>query len=547
MGWERRSVGVSLGISALLVGGFAWNKYFSSGRGESFDSLRGQVVMAQGAFTDAQGRGGRSIPLPALSEGRDQEQATILSPVEKPEGFREEDNSRDSVSDKAEERSSDSFFTEGDYLGALSKQTPIYERPARGSRLLGYARTGSLLRRTALPVSKEGCPGGWFAIAPQGFVCIDRAATLNLNHPLLQLASEQPDRTLALPYLYGRSRSPSPIFYTRIPTQDQQLLMEKDWEEHSRQPAAKLWTDVTTSNAPPLLSAGQRIPRPYGYPQLKRPFTTGRALRNSTFSLIDLFHENGRSWGLTADLVLVALDRLVPVSPSSFRGLRLDGQIKLPVAFELSQSARSYRFSDQGEPLSRGAVPHRAAQPLSGRQRVHAGSTWVETQGGSWWKKSDSLRIVRTPKTWPAWASDGQTWVEVSLSQQVLIAYEGSRPVFVTLVSTGQKGYGGSDRSSSTIKGVFKIHTKHITANMSGDGGDDEFDLRDVPWVQYFHEGFALHSAFWHDSFGTARSHGCVNLSPEDAHYLFHWTEPAVPEDWHSALSREGTLVWVHR
>jgi len=89
------------------------------------------------------------------------------------------------------------------------------------------------------------------------------------------------------------------------------------------------------------------------------------------------------------------------------------------------------------------------------------------------------------------------------------------------------------------------IHTKHVAVTMSGEEVGDEFDLGDVPYVQYFTEGYALHAAYWHDAFGTAHSHGCVNLSPLDARALFHATEPAVPQAWHGAYSQSGTLVSI--
>jgi lipoprotein-anchoring transpeptidase ErfK/SrfK len=83
---------------------------------------------------------------------------------------------------------------------------------------------------------------------------------------------------------------------------------------------------------------------------------------------------------------------------------------------------------------------------------------------------------------------------------------------------------------------------------MDGDeSSDDAFDLRDVPYVQYFHKGYALHAAYWHDRFGQVRSHGCVNLAPADAAWLFEWTEPNVPEGWHEAQNpNAGTLVYIH-
>ena len=68
-----------------------------------------------------------------------------------------------------------------------------------------------------------------------------------------------------------------------------------------------------------------------------------------------------------------------------------------------------------------------------------------------------------------------------------------------------------------------------------------------MPFVQYFHKGYALHGAYWHDDFGKVRSHGCVNLAPKDAAWLFEWTDPSVPRDWHGVLNKDrGTVVYIH-
>jgi lipoprotein-anchoring transpeptidase ErfK/SrfK len=92
------------------------------------------------------------------------------------------------------------------------------------------------------------------------------------------------------------------------------------------------------------------------------------------------------------------------------------------------------------------------------------------------------------------------------------------------------------------------IHAKHISSTMDGeDDVSDSFELRDVPHVQYFHKGYALHGTYWHDDFGRPRSHGCVNLSPVDSAWLFEWTDPVVPEGWHAVLNKErGTVVYIH-
>ena len=85
---------------------------------------------------------------------------------------------------------------------------------------------------------------------------------------------------------------------------------------------------------------------------------------------------------------------------------------------------------------------------------------------------------------------------------------------------------------------------------MSGrEGKADYYYLEDVPWIMYFNKDMALHGAYWHDRFGYQHSHGCVNLSPLDAKWLFDWTSPAYVEGEEVVYPSEaepGTWVWVH-
>ena len=155
--------------------------------------------------------------------------------------------------------------------------------------------------------------------------------------------------------------------------------------------------------------------------------------------------------------------------------------------------------------------------------------------------------IVPALKEAPSWATRGRKWIDVSILRQTLVAYEGMRPVFATMVSTGADGLGDPKETHSTVLGAFLIHTKHVTVTMSSDESGDVYDLQDVPYTQFFHEGYALHGAYWHDGFGTPRSHGCINLSPHDAAWLFAWTDPEVPKGWHGKLQlRGGTLIHTH-
>ena len=74
------------------------------------------------------------------------------------------------------------------------------------------------------------------------------------------------------------------------------------------------------------------------------------------------------------------------------------------------------------------------------------------------------------------------------------------------------------------------------------------YSLHDVPWAQFFFENFGLHGVYWHDRFGNRRSHGCVNLAPIDARWIFDWTKPRLPDGWwaiHTSAGEKGTLVRV--
>ncbi|MCS7260182.1 MAG: LysM peptidoglycan-binding domain-containing protein [Anaerolineae bacterium] len=109
-------------------------------------------------------------------------------------------------------------------------------------------------------------------------------------------------------------------------------------------------------------------------------------------------------------------------------------------------------------------------------------------------------------------------WIEVDLTHQVLRAYAGQTLVFQTLVSTGLP-------ATPTVVGSYRIYAKYVSAPMSGPG----YYLPNVPYIMYFHRGYALHGTYWHSNFGRPMSHGCVNLSVADAEWLFNWAEVGTP------------------
>jgi lipoprotein-anchoring transpeptidase ErfK/SrfK len=141
-----------------------------------------------------------------------------------------------------------------------------------------------------------------------------------------------------------------------------------------------------------------------------------------------------------------------------------------------------------------------------------------------------------------------EKWIDVHLGSQTLVAYEGLRPVYATLVSTGR---GGQKSDSATPAGVHRVWVKIVTSTMDNVEREDvgrHYSMEDVPYVQFFAKAVALHAAFWHRDFGRVRSHGCVNLAPHDAKWLFSFTAPHVPTAWHAAYptkNEKGTAIRV--
>lgn len=109
-------------------------------------------------------------------------------------------------------------------------------------------------------------------------------------------------------------------------------------------------------------------------------------------------------------------------------------------------------------------------------------------------------------------------WIEVNISTQRLIAWEGNVPVYAVIVSTGMDEH-------PTRAGSFAIQSKHRTARMQG----ADYDVPDVPFTMYYSGGYAIHGAYWHHRFGTPVSHGCVNVAVDHAEWLFNWASIGTP------------------
>ncbi len=197
--------------------------------------------------------------------------------------------------------------------------------------------------------------------------------------------------------------------------------------------------------------------------------------------------------------------------------------------------------------VSSAELSKRSAVGLTGARTTISGVTWAETVAGFWVRPQDFTPAH--PQT-PTDLGPGEKWIDVDITRQALVAYEGTTPVFATLISTGRRNLQDKEHDFPTPQGNFHIREKHVTTTMDGDvASDGPYSIEDVPWVMYFEGSYALHGAFWHDQFGHMRSHGCVNMAPDDARTLFAWSEPHLPDAWHGVMATEehpGTRLVIH-
>jgi len=145
--------------------------------------------------------------------------------------------------------------------------------------------------------------------------------------------------------------------------------------------------------------------------------------------------------------------------------------------------------------------------------------------GPDQWVEARILATV-TPNTTPPGGVTTGRWIDVDLAEQTLTVYDNYQLVFATVIASGLEPFW-------TRPGLFPIYLKKETEIMRNGDLTDFYYLDNVPWTMYFDKARALHGAYWRTRFGYPQSHGCINLSVGDSHWLFNW-------------AHEGDFVYVH-
>jgi lipoprotein-anchoring transpeptidase ErfK/SrfK len=410
---------------------------------------------------------------------------------------------------------------------AATADVPIYREPAVG------ALRGLLAKGEAFPVVErvEGpdCAAGWARLDGDGYACLDHtepSAAVPIVLPRL-VAFDPPD--------------PS------------------EWTQYS---AAKGYTRDNVAQSEALL------PFIYGKPW--------RTWKGPLYADVAAFEAGAKPVGALTHDHKYHFSAAKETSAGTVL-VRDDGQVSPVDSVFLYPVSRFHGRDLLAEPIEAGFVPgwavdydggavFAAPAPPAGTapaallelQKPLKVKATAATADGTWWEVEDALgpgipgymkdnADFPTIRRWelpvrPAEIGASERWIDVNIAQQVLTVMDGDTPIYTTLVSSGL--------TLLTPIGLFRISDKAAWADMEGrsDASYDPYFVENVPWVMHFAPRYALHGAFWHWGFGHRASHGCVNLAPQDAKWIFEHVGPSVHEGWLAAYETPadpGTAVRI--
>ncbi len=473
---------------------------------------------------------------------------------------------------------------DGPPLVALRTGVIVRDTPSAAGKPLGTLGVGARVPRSAEAVTTDGCPGGWYAVRPRGFVCAGVEALTDVDAEAVKLVGQGPNLGEPMPYRYARVLDGAAVTYGSIPSREEQLAAEPKLGSLKKRPPERVGAgsndvpqddDLRPTGVPVVMPDGEGVGAD-GYRTTESWFQFGshpsvtdataiitgdpnsqptRVLkRRSGLALLGVVTggegDAARDFGVTPNGRFIPIDRLEPDVGSTWFGFNR-AELDLPVAFALRRGVRGWSLDktskatqtddelEPGEPVN-----------LSGRFRTVNSVKFFETNDGFWVRHKD-LIVIYPRNQWPDWATAGQKWLDISLANQTMVAYQGHKPLLATLISSGEDRLGDPQSGPSTVQGVFRLRSKHITAPVDDREVQQAFSLDDVPWVLEFAEGFSITGCYWRPYFGEARSFHNVALSSVDAHWLWHFTDPELPDGWHSIQidedASDNTIVYVHK
>ncbi len=323
--------------------------------------------------------------------------------------------------------------------------------------------------------ASESCPGGWFGMQGGGFVCQGRGMLVGTKPRYIPRPPPLPKLDELDPYRHGFVRKDWTPVYKRIPA------AEEMWSPPEQELPSKEPSDAGPPTEVVPHATGESDAGVDYYKYTKKRFRNVRALLSKGFwtsVAARKFDENTRLYYYeTVNGDVVPGNNVHLVKPSTFKGYQVLGDTPLPAVIVRDRHA-SFFTKRKGKFRGIGPVDRLSVYRVLETAELR-GTSYYRIEGDRWLKSKQLELFELAPP--PEGVGDTQKWIRIDLGRQTLEAYEGTTPVYVTLVSTGL----AESEETVTPTGRFRIRFKHVTDNMAGTVGDDEaYSVDDVPWVQ---------------------------------------------------------------
>ena len=412
-------------------------------------------------------------------------------------------------------------FPDGTRSLELIRTVGVRLEPADDGKRVGTVAIDTRVGWTRTAQGK-GCDKPWVEIQPRGWVCGDYVQPS--KKPPYGQEVPQLDRGEIVPGTYGKVTAQGAVTY-QLEKPDKKK--KKDKKRPVRSP------DEVDPKADPK--------QPHMIEEA--PIVGSLNVREYDEVTID----NKVFWKVSQkDNQYVLASTISKHVPSKYSGGRLgdDTGWNVPIAFVWPRGGMQQAWVT-ARSTGAGAVRQIAARTVVPVLETATDKTNKPIEiriGDNEWMATADVRLFQ-PTPPPPSLGKTERWIDVDLDAQILVAFEGDQAVYATMVSSGGK-------ETPTETGVYRMWLKESEADMKGLNGEDPYSVATVPWTQFFspEKGLALHTAYWHDQFGKQRSHGCVNLAPRDARWLYFWSDPQVPPGWTSAagvVEAPGSIVRI--
>ncbi|MBA3499482.1 MAG: L,D-transpeptidase [Deltaproteobacteria bacterium] len=369
----------------------------------------------------------------------------------------------------------------------FTKATVLYKMPDVNAETVGTIRKDARAAVLREALEGSGCKTRWIEIAPRGWTCdVTTEPTTEAPTKPRTYSLTDEDPTPPVTGVYGVVRGKNTVAYD------------------SKDDAAA--------------GAGREL-------------VGNNSVRAAGSVMID-----GKRFWRTTGGDLIDAKSIATFSPSKYRGVIVTDKMTMPAWVRGHGKPR--------EPVVTRAQPSARAK-ASGKVAWRSVVTILEERDGfarigenAWLPRKDLRATTLTEP--PPGTGAHEKWFDIDLDDQVLVAYEGANPVYATMVSTGKYKH-------PTPVVITRIASKLERTTMASNK-EDVYSVADVPWTMFYDGNYAVHTSYWHDGFGSVRSHGCINLAPHDARLLFRWSSPDVPPGWTSVRGDEenpGSLVRV--